>query len=135
MAGPHAAPDPTAAKPAGMSSSSSPGSSTPFPSRHSREVRYWGFYANAARGKRRKDATTQASQTPRSQDDDEFTRRARLSWAKLIRRVYEVEALLCPFCGSERKILAFIVDFGAAKATAKSLELPAQEPEPLAHAP
>ena len=135
VAGPHAAPDPTAAKPAGMSSSSSPASSTTFPSRHSREVRYWGFYANAARGKRRKDATTQASQTPRSQDDDEFTQRARLSWAKLIRRVYEVDPLLCPFCGSERKILAFIVDFGAAKATAKSLELPAQEPEPLAHAP
>ena len=30
---------------------------------------------------------------------------------------------------------AFIVDFGAAKAIRKSLELPAQEPEPLAHAP
>ena len=33
------------------------------------------------------------------------------------------------------KTLAFIVDFGAARATAKSLNLPAQEPEPLAHAP
>ncbi len=33
------------------------------------------------------------------------------------------------------KILAFIVDFAAAKAIRKSLELPAQEPEPLAHAP
>ncbi len=78
------------------------------------------------------------TQTPGRQDDDEFTRRALApmpSWARLIRRVYEVEALLCPFCGSEMKILAFIVDFGAAKATAKSLELPAQEPEPLAHAP
>ncbi len=37
-------------------------------------VRYWGFYSNAARGKRRKAArvgdTTAAS---RRQDDDEFT--------------------------------------------------------------
>ncbi len=57
------------------------------------------------------------------------------SWARLIRRVYEVDPLLCSFCGAEMKILAFIVDFGAAKATAKSLKLPAQEPEPLAHAP
>jgi len=99
-------------------------------------VRYWGFYSNAARGKRRKAArvgdTTAAS---RRQDDDEFTRRARLTWAKLIRRVYEVDPLLCPFCGAEMKILAFIVDFGAAKAIRKSLNLPAQEPEPLAHAP
>ena len=67
--------------------------------------------------------------------DDEFTRPARLSWAQLIRRVYEVDPLLCPFCGAEMKILAFIVDFGAAKAIRKSLELPIQEPEPLAHAP
>lgn len=33
------------------------------------------------------------------------------------------------------KILAFIIDFGAAKAIRKSSELSAQEPEPLAHAP
>jgi len=33
------------------------------------------------------------------------------------------------------KILAFIFNFGAAKEIRKSLELPAQEPEPLAHAP
>jgi len=99
-------------------------------------VRYWGFYANAARGKRRKAAQARdtAQAAPR-QDDDEFTRRARLTWAKLIRRVYEVDPLLCPFCGSEMKILAFILDFGAAKAIRKSLKLPAQEPERLAHAP
>ena len=67
--------------------------------------------------------------------DDEFTRHAGWTWAQLIRRVYEVEALLCPFCGAEMKIIAFILDFAAAKATAKSLELPVQEPEPLVHAP
>ncbi len=33
------------------------------------------------------------------------------------------------------KILAFILDFATAKAIRTSLELPAQEPEPLAHAP
>jgi hypothetical protein len=96
-------------------------------------VRYWGFYANAARGKRRK-AALAGDTTPISghQDEDEFTRRARLTWAKLIRRAfYEVDPLLCPFCGAEMKIL----DFAAAKAIRKSLELPAQEPEPLAHAP
>ena len=99
-------------------------------------VRYWGFYANAARGKRRKAAQGgNAIQTPPSQDDDEFSRRARLTWAKLIRRVYEVDPLLCPFCGAEMRVLAFLVDFAAAKAIRRSLELPAQEPEPLAHAP
>jgi hypothetical protein len=33
------------------------------------------------------------------------------------------------------KILAFILDFGAAKVIRKSLELPAQEPESLGHIP
>ena len=93
--------------------------------------------AAAARGKRRKAApAADGTPMPRQQGDtDEPTRRARLSWAKLIRRVYEVDPLLCPFCGAEMKILAFILDFATAKAIRESLELPAQEPEPLAHAP
>ena len=53
----------------------------------------------------------------------------------MIHRVYEVDPLLCPFCGAEMKVLAFIVDFATAKAIRRSLKLPAQEPEPLAHAP
>jgi len=41
-------------------------------------VRYWGFYANAARGKRRKAAVAGVrSQTSRRPDDDEFTRSSR----------------------------------------------------------
>jgi hypothetical protein len=42
---------------------------------------------------------------------------------------------LGPFCGSEVKILAFITDFATARAIRRSLKLPAQEPEPLAHGP
>jgi len=43
-----------------------------------------------------------------------------MSYVRVECRVYEVDPLLCPFCGAEMKILAFIVDFGAAKATCKS---------------
>ncbi len=90
-------------------------------------VRYWGYYANAARGRRRKsEQAGNPAQAAPSQDDHALTRSARLTWSKLIRRVYEVDPLLCPFCGAEMKILAF----GAAKAIRKSLELPNQEPEP-----
>lgn len=42
---------------------------------------------------------------------------------------------MCPFCGAEMKILAFILDHATARAIRKSLKLPAQEPEPLAHPP
>ena len=100
-------------------------------------TRYWGFYANAARGKRRKVEEEEPTSTrPSPQDtDDDCTRQARLSWAKLIRRVYEIDPLLCPFCGADMKILAFITDFATARAIRRSLKLPAQEPEPLAHGP
>jgi hypothetical protein len=94
-------------------------------------TRYWGFYANAARGKRRK-----AGEQPGAKEPvDTFTRQARLSWAKLIQRVYEVDPLLCPFCGADLKIIAFITDFATARAIRRTLKLPAQEPEPLAHGP
>ena len=66
---------------------------------------------------------------------DTFTREDRLSWAKLIRRVYEIDPLLCPFCGSEMRVLALITDFATARAIRRSLKLPAQEPAPLAHGP
>ncbi|MGB6361685.1 MAG: transposase [Thermoanaerobaculia bacterium] len=100
-------------------------------------TRYWGFYANAARGKRRKveeEEPTSTRSSPEDTDDD-CTRQARLSWAKLFRRVYEVDPLLCPFCGAEMRVLAFITDFATARAIRRSLKLPAQEPEPLAHGP
>jgi hypothetical protein len=100
-------------------------------------TRYWGWYANDARGKRRKVEEEEPNGTRPSQEDpvDTFTRQARLSWAKLIRRVYEVDPLLCPFCGADMKILAFITDFATARAIRRSLKLPAHEPEPLAHGP
>ena len=100
-------------------------------------TRYWGFYANAARGKRRKVEEEEPTSTrPSPEDtDDDCTRQARLSWAKLIRRVYEIDPLLCPFCGAEMRILAFITDFATARAIRRSLKLPAQQPEPLAHGP
>ena len=31
-------------------------------------------------------------------------------WAQLIRRIYEVDPLVCPSCGAEMKVIAFIID-------------------------
>ena len=52
---------------------------------------------------------------------DTFTRQARLSWAKLIRRVYEVDPLLCPFCGAEIGTRRRRRRSGAAASSAASL--------------
>ena len=34
----------------------------------------------------------------------------RRRWANLIRRVYEVDPLVCPRCGSEMRVIAFITE-------------------------
>ena len=77
-----------------------------------------------------------ASSGQRREDtDDACTRQARLSWGKLIQRVYEVNPFLYPWCGADLKILVFTTEFATAPAIRHSLKLPAQEPEPLAHGP
>jgi hypothetical protein len=38
-------------------------------------------------------------------DDEPFHRRARLSWVAPIKKVYEIDRLLCPYCGAEMKII------------------------------
>ena len=37
-------------------------------------------------------------------------KRSRRSWAQLIRRIYEVDPLVCRQCGADMRILAFILD-------------------------
>jgi len=88
-----------------------------LPAPRQQMVRYWGFYSNVSRGKRRAAARRLAAAVdldgdnlsgagtiivPAATDEEPFRRRARLTWAALIKRVYEIDPLLCPFCGAER---------------------------------
>ena len=71
-------------------------------------VRYFGLYANAHRGKVKK-----ASQAafPLPMVEDELRPIAAKGWAEMIRKVYEVDPLVCPQCGGTMKVVAFITDF------------------------
>jgi hypothetical protein len=84
-------------------------------------VRYYGLYANAHRGKVRK-----ASLAPSSLRivEEEPRRLPAKGWAALIRKphiglrsaamirkVYEVDPMLCPKCGGQMKVIAFIMDY------------------------
>jgi hypothetical protein len=113
-------------------------------------VRYWGYYSNVARGKRRAAARRLATgldaegdslsgvgviTVPPAAADEPFRRRARLSWAALIKRVYEIDPLLCPYCGAEMKVIAFITEHVTVAHILEHIRMPAQRPEPLAHSP
>ena len=78
-------------------------------------VRYLGHYSNVARGRRKKGK--EEPLTPghsRHREDDGLTdggRRARRrAWARLIRRVYEVDPLVCSNCGGEMRIVSVILE-------------------------
>ena len=55
------------------------------------------------------------------------------SWHTMIQKVYEIDPLLCPFCGGEVKILSFIIKPKTIKKILDAMDLPSQKPEPLAH--
>ena len=56
------------------------------------------------------------------------TNPARIRWAVLLARIYEVLPLLCPVCGGPMKILAFLTDPLVVTAILVHLELPHQPP-------
>ena len=76
-------------------------------------TRYYGWYANRPRGRRRQAAT----ETVGAPVDGAIIvaepvslplREARCRWAELLRRIYEVDPLTCPACGGAMRILAFL---------------------------
>jgi hypothetical protein len=84
----------------------------PGPRRHL--VRYYGAYSNRARGQRRK--AENRLETRGSGEVEEAVppppERAALRrrWANLIRRVYEVDPLVCPRCGARMRVTGFITE-------------------------
>ncbi len=70
-------------------------------------VRYYGLYANAHRGKVRKASLTAFSLRI---VEDELRRVLSKGWAAMIRKVYEVDPMLCPRCSGAMKVIAFITE-------------------------
>jgi hypothetical protein len=71
-------------------------------------VRYFGLYANAHRGKIKK---ASLGPFPLRIGEDEPQRLPSKGWAEMIRKVYEVNPLLCPQCGGTMKIISFLTDY------------------------
>ena len=71
-------------------------------------VRYYGLYANAHRGKVKK-----ASLSPSAlrMVEDDLKRIASKGWAAMIRKVYEVDPMICSKCGGRMKVVAFLTEY------------------------
>ncbi len=73
------------------------------------------------------------SDTEESESDTPFRRKCRMTWAALIKCVYEVDPLKCPKCGGQMKIVAFIEEPNVIEKILRHCELwkePAPRPPP-----
>ncbi len=70
----------------------------PAPRQHL--VRYYGWYSHRARGARANPQDATIARAP-------STARSR-SWARLLRRIFELDPMLCPQCGGTMKIVSVI---------------------------
>jgi hypothetical protein len=78
-----------------------------IPDRGEHQIRYYGHYSNKSRGIRRKALRAVVTPKPPQQLTAQQLR-FRLTWAALIKLVYEVDPLKCPDCGGTMKVVALI---------------------------
>jgi len=84
-------------------------------------VRYYGYYSNVTRGKRKK---TDADDKIPCILEPELTDKAfRKNWARLIQKNYEFDLLLCPRCFAEMCVISVIEDPDVIKKILKHLGL------------
>jgi hypothetical protein len=81
----------------------------------------------------RPQVTPKPKPTPPARADEEpachASKRRRMDWATLLRRVYAIDILQCPRCGAEMRIIAAITQTHVIRAILKSCGLPSAPPE------
>ena len=80
----------------------------PAPRQHG--VRYYGAYANRKRRRLRQAGESVVGIPPTEAAKEQEYRRPRPSWARLLHRIFEIDPLLCPKCGTEMKVVSVITE-------------------------
>jgi hypothetical protein len=98
---------------------------------------YHGVLAPNAKWRARVTPPVEAAEAPPSRKSgqktplDEIPARERVrryTWAELLKRVFEIDILTCPFCRGRRKLIAFITEAHVVRAILECLELPSGPP-------
>jgi hypothetical protein len=95
--------------------------SSHVPDKGEQMVRYYGYYSNVSRGKRKKQS--QDEWIPCILEPESSSREYRKNWARLIQKIYEIDPLTCPKCQGQMRIIAFIEDEEVIKKILKHLGL------------
>ncbi len=93
-----------------------------IPPKHKNLIRYYGIYSSRSKGKARKDGSldkfgwgTRSEEKPqKNPEENPFVtlseKKFKQTWARLIKKVFEVDPFICPKCGSEMVVLAIITN-------------------------
>ena len=114
------------------------------PAPYQNTVRYHGVFANRSRLRPLLPkpparivlplAAAPATPSPVAAAGDDATplpsRPHRMSWAALLKRVLDVDALVCPGCGAAMVVLAFLTDPPVVRRILEHLDLPSVAPRP-----
>jgi Putative transposase/Transposase zinc-binding domain len=73
------------------------------PDRHEHMVRYYGCYSSRTRG-------SEHERFDIEETHGQARQAAKAAWAKMIRKVYEVDPFACPKCGAQMRVIALIED-------------------------
>jgi hypothetical protein len=91
------------------------------PNKGEQMVRYYGYYSNVSRGRRKKaDHDGLVSCILQSEESSKAYLK---NWARLIQKIYEVDPLTCPKCSSQMRVISVIEDEEVKKKILKHLGL------------
>ena len=79
-----------------------------IPNKGEHTIRYYGLYSNKSRGIRGKNLDFEGAGAECVEEDLPDGQICRSRWAAMIQKVYEVNPLVCPKCGKQMRIIAFI---------------------------
>ena len=110
-----------------------------IPRKGAKQVIYYGAYSQAWRGRERRQGISPTvpdeEETASSlKDRSSYSRRRRQLWAVLLKKVWNVDALKCPKCGGQMKVISFIEQPSVIRRILKHLDLwedPRPPPEPV----
>ena len=84
-----------------------------IPPKNKHLIRYYGIYSSRSRGKARKDGSldkfgwgARSEEEPKKEPEENpvetiSEKKSKQTWARLIKRIYEVDPLTCPNCFSQ----------------------------------
>jgi hypothetical protein len=80
---------------------------THIPNKAEQLIRYYGYYSNVSRGKRKREKPEDKTEISEI-DAPPVSKELKKRWSYFIRKVYEIDPLTCPQCQGEMRIISFI---------------------------